>query len=138
MATQQRVQRVREAIKQEASDIIQQMKDPRIGFVTVTDAEVSRDLRHVKIFVSVLGDEESRRTSLEGLERATGYIRSELGQRIRLRHTPEIVFRWDESLERGARISKILQDLREENSDTDARDESFTRKNRPSSVGEDA
>jgi ribosome-binding factor A len=136
MATQQRVQRVREAIKQEASDIIQQMKDPRIGFVTVTDAEVSRDLRHVKIFVSVLGDEESRRASLEGLERATGYIRSELGQRIRLRHTPEIVFRWDESLERGARISRILQDLKED-IDTGTQDEVSTGKNRPSSVGED-
>lgn len=137
MATQQRVQRVREAIKQEASDIIQQMKDPRIGFVTVTDAEVSRDLRHVKIFVSVLGDEESRRASLEGLERATGYIRSELGQRIRLRHTPEILFRWDESLERGARISKILQDLKEDDTDTDAQDGAPIGEERPSSVGED-
>jgi ribosome-binding factor A len=121
MATQQRVQRVREAIKQEASDIIQQMKDPRIGFVTVTDAEVSRDLRHVKIFISVLGDEETKRTSLEGLERATGYIRSEIGQRIRLRHTPEIIFRWDESIERGARISQLLQDLKEEDIDEETR-----------------
>ncbi|NLJ24339.1 MAG: 30S ribosome-binding factor RbfA [Firmicutes bacterium] len=121
MATQQRVQRVREAIKQEASDIIQQMKDPRIGFVTVTDAEVSRDLRHVKIFISVLGDEETKRTSFEGLERATGYIRSEIGQRIRLRHTPEIIFRWDESIERGARISQLLQDLKEEDIDEETR-----------------
>lgn len=131
MATQQRVQRVREAVKQEAGDIIQQMKDPRIGFVTVTDAEVSRDLRHVKIFVSVLGDEETKRTSFEGLERATGYIRSEIGQRIRLRHTPEIIFRWDESIERGARISKLLQDLKEDGTDEDAV------RNLPSSEGED-
>jgi ribosome-binding factor A len=138
MATQQRVQRVREAIKQEASDIIQQMKDPRIGFVTVTDAEVSRDLRHVKIFISVLGDEESKKASLEGLERATGYIRSELGQRIRLRHTPEILFRWDESLERGARISRILKDLKEEDAGADTQDDLSTREGRPSSVGEDA
>ena len=113
MATQQRVEKIREAIKQEASDIIRQMKDPRIGFVTVTDVEVSRDLRHVKIFVSVLGDEESRQTSLEGLERATGYIRTEIGQRIRLRHTPEIAFRWDSSMERGARISQILHELKQ-------------------------
>ena len=63
MATHQRVQRVRGAIKQEASDIIRKMKDPRVAFVTVTDAEVSRDLRHVKIFVSVLGDEETKRAA---------------------------------------------------------------------------
>ena len=125
MATQQRVEKIREAIKQEASDIIRNMKDPRIGFVTVTDAEVSRDLRHVKIYVSVLGDEESKRSSLEGLERATGYIRTEIGQRVRLRYTPEIVFRWDGSLERGARIDQILQELKaeEKGSDTDAKDD---------------
>ena len=114
MATHQRVQRVREAIKQEASDVIRKMKDPRVAFVTVTDAEVSRDLRHVKIFVSVLGDDDKKRAAMEGLERATGYIRSEIGQRIRLRHTPEIIFRWDESLEIGARISQILRELKEE------------------------
>ncbi|NMB24592.1 MAG: 30S ribosome-binding factor RbfA [Firmicutes bacterium] len=126
MATQQRVERIREAIKQEASDIIRQMKDPRIGFVTVTDVEVSRDLRHVKIFVSVLGDEEARQTSLDSLEGATGYIRTEIGQRVRLRHTPEIAFRWDGSLEQGARISKILADLKldgENHVDTEGEDE---------------
>jgi len=130
MATHQRVQRVREAIKQEASDIIRKMKDPRVAFVTVTDAEVSRDLRHVKIFVSVLGDDESKRSAMEGLERATGYIRSEIGQRIRLRHTPEIIFRWDESIERGARISQLLRELREESSTSEDQDTAST-------VGED-
>lgn len=124
MATQQRVERIREAIKQEASDIIRNMKDPRIGFVTVTDVEVSRDLRHVKIFVSVLGDEEAKQTSLEGLERATGYIRTEIGQRVRLRHTPEITFGWDGSLEHGARISKILEEIKQgEGSHIDAEGE---------------
>ncbi|NLY51440.1 MAG: 30S ribosome-binding factor RbfA [Firmicutes bacterium] len=126
MATHQRVQRVREAIKQEASDIIRKMKDPRVAFVTVTDAEVSRDLRHVKIFVSVLGDDDTKRAAMEGLERATGYIRSEIGQRIRLRHTPEIVFRWDESIERGARISQLLRELREESSDSEDQDTAST------------
>ncbi|NLK08923.1 MAG: 30S ribosome-binding factor RbfA, partial [Firmicutes bacterium] len=109
-----RVEKVREAVKKESSDIIRQMKDPRIGFVTVTDVEVSRDLRHVKIFVSVLGSEEEKNASLEGLERATGYIRTEIGRRIRLRHTPEIVFRWDGSMEHGARISQILEGLKED------------------------
>ncbi|NLY30098.1 MAG: 30S ribosome-binding factor RbfA [Firmicutes bacterium] len=130
MATHQRVQRVREAIKQEASDVIRKMKDPRVAFVTVTDAEVSRDLRHVKIFVSVLGDDDKKRAAMEGLERATGYIRSEIGQRIRLRHTPEIIFRWDESLERGARISQLLRELKEETPDSEDQDTAST-------VGED-
>ena len=130
MATHQRVQRVREAIKQEASDVIRKMKDPRVAFVTVTDAEVSRDLRHVKIFLSVLGDDDKKRAAMEGLERATGYIRSEIGQRIRLRHTPEIIFRWDESLERGARISQLLRELKEETPDSEDQDTAST-------VGED-
>ena len=130
MATQQRVERVREAIKQETSDIIRKMKDPRVSFVTVTDAEVSRDLRHVKIFVSVLGDEEAKKAAMEGLERATGYIHSEIGQRIRLRHTPEILFRLDESIERGARISQLLKELREESFASQDQDTAST-------VGED-
>ena len=130
MATHQRVQRVRGAIKQEASDIIRKMKDPRVAFVTVTDAEVSRDLRHVKIFVSVVGDDDTKRAAMEGLERATGYIRSEIGQRIRLRHTPEIIFRWDESLERGARISQLLRELQDDGADAEDQDTA-------SSVGED-
>jgi len=107
-----RVARLREEIRKEASDIIQRrMKDPRIGFTTVTDVEVSADLRHVKIFVSVLGDEEARARTVEGLERAKGFVRTELGRRIRLRHTPEIQFAYDPSLERGARLMRLLSEL---------------------------
>lgn len=111
MSTRQRVQRIAEEIKRAAADIIRDMKDPRIGFVSITDVEVSNDLRHVKIFVSVYGDEEAKQRTLEGLRAATGYVRTELGKVIRLRHTPEIHFKLDSSLERGARISQILAEI---------------------------
>lgn len=111
MSTRQRVQRVREEIKRAAAEIIRNMKDPRIGFVSVTDVEVSNDLSHVKIFVSVYGDEEAKARTVEGLEAATGFVRSEIGRTVRMRHTPEISFRLDSSLERGARISQILAEI---------------------------
>src|SRR5690606_15860806 len=106
-----RVERVREELKKEASDIIRKLKDPRIGFVTVTDVEVSGDLRHVKIFVSVYGDETEKSATMEALERASGFVRTEVGRRIRLRHTPEIRFVFDASMERGARIFQLLREV---------------------------
>lgn len=107
----QRVERLREEIKKEASDIIRKLKDPRVGFVTVTDVEVSGDLRHVKIFVSVYGDDDAKEATMDALRGATGHIRTELGQRIRLRYTPEIQVRFDESIERGARIFQLLREV---------------------------
>lgn len=107
-----RTERLREEIKKEASDIIQRrMKDPRIGFTTVTDVEITPDLRTVKIFISVLGSEEARQQTVEGLERARGFVRTELGRRIRLRHTPEVHFVYDASLERGARLVQLLNEM---------------------------
>lgn len=113
--SQLREEKLAELIKQEVSDILRKrVKDPRIGFVSITDVEVTGDLRHAKIFFSVLGDEVEKEETMEGLEVATGYIRRELGQRIRVRHVPELLFRYDNSLEHGARISRILNDLKEE------------------------
>lgn len=112
----QRVERLREEIKKEASDIIRKLKDPRVGFVTVTDVEVSGDLRHVKVFVSVYGDDEAKSATMEALTRATGHIRTEIGQRIRLRYTPEIQIRFDESIERGARIFQLLREVQSDGS----------------------
>ena len=109
-----RVARLREEYRREVSDILRRMKDPRLGFVTVTDVDVSEDLRHVKVYVSVLGTEEDRRRTLEVLDQARGYVRTEAGQRIRLRHTPEITFHFDPSVERGARVMTILHQLRRE------------------------
>ncbi len=111
MASSQRVARLREEVKRETSDILYKMKDPRLGFITVTDAEVSRDMGYVRIFVSIMGDAEAVERTMEALQAGTGYVRTELGRRIRLRHTPEIVFRLDRSVEQGARIEEIITEL---------------------------
>lgn len=108
----ERAVRLREEIKREVSVIIQrQVKDPRLGMVSVTDVDLSRDFSYCKIFVSILGDENQREQSLAGLRRATGFIRSELGKRLRVRHVPEISFSYDASLEHGARINAILKEI---------------------------
>lgn len=114
MASPLRVRRVAEQAKKELGDIIRTLKDPRVGFVTVTDVEVSNDLSHLRVFFSVYGDAAARQQSEEGLQAAKGLIRSELGRRIRLRLTPEIEFRFDSSLERGARIDQLLEEIRSE------------------------
>lgn len=107
-----RATRVGEQMKKELGEIIgRKIKDPRIGFVTVTDVEVTGDLQQAKVFISVLGDEEQRQNTLKGLAKAKGFIRSEIGQRIRLRKTPEITFEFDESVDYGNRIESLLAEL---------------------------
>jgi ribosome-binding factor A len=107
-----RANRVGEQMKKELGDIIsRRIKDPRIGFVTVTDVEVTGDLQQAKVFISVLGDEEQRENTLKGLAKAKGFIRTEIGQRIRLRKTPEITFEFDESVDYGNRIENLLHQL---------------------------
>lgn len=107
-----RANRVAEQIKKELGDILShKIKDPRVGFVTVTDVEVSGDLQHAKIYISVLGDEQKKEETLVGLAKANGFIRSEIGQRIRLRKTPEIAFEFDEAQAYGNRIDRLLRDL---------------------------
>lgn len=110
-----RANRVGEQMKKELGDIIsRKIKDPRIGFVTVTDVEVSGDLQQAKVFISVLGDEAQRENTLKGLAKAKGFIRTEIGQRIRLRKTPEIIFEFDESIDYGNRIETLLHEIHEE------------------------
>ena len=107
-----RARRLAELVKEEMGEILQRgLKDPRIGFVSVTGVEVSADLGHVRIFLSPYGEEETKQQTMAGLESARGYIRSELGQRLRLRHTPEVELVSDNSIERGARILSLLQQL---------------------------
>lgn len=107
-----RANRVAEQMKKEISDIVNnKIKDPRIGFLTITDVEVTGDLQQAKIFFSILGDEEERETSLLGLEKASGFIRSEIGRRIRLRKVPEISFEYDLAHEYGNHIDALLRDL---------------------------
>lgn len=110
-----RSNRVGEQMKKELGEIIgRKIKDPRIGFVTVTDVQVTGDLQQAKVFISVLGDELQRENTLKGLAKAKGFIRSEIGQRIRLRKTPEITFEFDESIDYGNRIENLLYQIKEE------------------------
>ncbi len=89
-------------------------KDPRIGFVTVTGVDLSPDLRHAKIYVSAMGTEKQKRESMEALKHAAGWIRHELGQRVRMKFLPEIVFKTDSSLEYGEKIDRLLEEIRED------------------------
>ena len=108
-----RAERVSEAIKREVSVMLtQEVKDPGIHFVTVTSVETPDDLRNAKIYVSVLGDEKTRQETMDGIERAKGFIRGELGRRLRLRYTPEIHFRLDTSLDHAIKIKNILNQLK--------------------------
>lgn len=114
MATDRRVSRVAELIKREVSQLlISGIKDDRVGvgMVSVTDVDVSGDLQHAKIFVSIYGADEARAETMAGLRSATGYVRSTLGQRIRLRRTPEVVFVEDRSIERGTQVLSLLNRL---------------------------
>jgi ribosome-binding factor A len=111
--SQLRANRVSEQMKKELGEILtRKIKDPRVGFVTVTDVEVTGDLQQAKVYISVLGDEKQKKDTLLGLAKAKGFIRSEIGQRIRLRKTPELTFEFDEAYEYGNRIETILRDLK--------------------------
>jgi ribosome-binding factor A len=117
MATSRRMARVAELIKREVSQmLLNGIKDDRVGsgMVSVTDVDVSGDLQHAKIFVSIYGSEEAKTETMAGLKSATGYVRSELGQRIRLRRTPEVIFIEDRSLERGMRVLSLLNRINQD------------------------
>ena len=107
-----RAERVGDLIKKEVSRIIQyELKDPGIGFVTVTAVELSDDLKHAKIFYSVLGDKEAKEESSSALKRACGFIQHEIGRKLKLRYTPEICFLFDPSVEYGARIETLIKKI---------------------------
>ncbi len=115
-----RKERVQEEIKREIANILRRdVKDPRIGFISITDVDISDDLSFVKVYYSTLSDNKLEEVK-SGLDKATGYIRSEIGKRIRLRVTPEISFRYDDSLKRGARIMELLSEVeKNESGETD-------------------
>jgi len=117
MATGRRVARVAEMVKREVSHmLLQEIKDDRVGagMVSVTEVVISGDLQHAKIFVSIYGTDEARAETMEGLAAATGYIRREIGQRLSLRRTPEVVFHEDRSFERSVSILSLLNQLSQE------------------------
>jgi len=110
-----RKEKVQEAIKKEVGLIIHnELKDPRIGFATVTKAEVTPDLRHAKIYVSVLGKQKNDKSTFKALESAKGYIRSLLAKRLKMRFTPEIMFKEDRSAEYSIYISKKIDEIKNE------------------------
>jgi ribosome-binding factor A len=115
MATNRRVSRVAELIRREVSQmLLNGIKDDRVGsgMVSVTDVDVSGDLQHAKIYVSIYGTEEAKEETMAGLKSATGYVRSELGSRVRLRRTPEVIFIEDCSIERGNKVLSLLDQLK--------------------------
>jgi ribosome-binding factor A len=110
-----RQEQIQKRLVQEISGMLhKELKDPRLGFVTVTGAEISRDLRHAKVFVSVMGDDDEQQASLTALRRVTGYIRGEFARRAHLRIAPELDFRPDTGIAHGARIFELLKQIEQE------------------------
>lgn len=115
----ERLGRVTEQIKKEVSFILQRkVKDPRLGFVSITDVDLSRDYSYCKVFVSIYGDEKVQEQTMIGLGKATGFVRSELAKTLRLRHVPEISFHNDPSLQYGSKIDDILNKLQTNKEDS--------------------
>ncbi|MER3409191.1 MAG: 30S ribosome-binding factor RbfA [Thermoleophilia bacterium] len=105
------MRRVNESLRQLLSEAVLELKDPRIGFVTVTGVEASPDLRQARVFVSVLGNERRRRRTLDGLAAAHGVLQARIARELRLRRTPQLTFEYDPSVERGVRMAKLIDEL---------------------------
>jgi ribosome-binding factor A len=115
MLDYKRTDRIGALMQREISDILQrEIKDPRVGFCTVTHVEVSSDLRHAKVHVSIMGDETQCQSSMTGLKNAAGFIRREIGQRLALRYTPEIRFIQDKSTDYILTVDKLLKEIETE------------------------
>jgi ribosome-binding factor A len=115
MTEGKRSEKVADLIQREISQmLVRTVKDPRIGFVTITRVEVSDDCRSAKVYFSVAGTLEEKERSMEGLNSAKGYVRRELGRRIRLRYTPDIMFQFDPSIEYAIRIGEVIEQLKQD------------------------
>jgi ribosome-binding factor A len=106
-----RMRRVNESVRQVLSEQVGRLKDPRIGFVTVTAVETSPDLRQARVFVSVLGGERKRAQTLAGLDAAHSVLQSALARELRMKRTPQLTFEYDPSVERGVRMTKLIDEL---------------------------
>jgi ribosome-binding factor A len=113
----ERMRRVNESVRKVLSESIGQLKDPRIGFVTVTGVETSADLRHARVFVSVLGAERKRLQTLEGLRAAHSVLQARLAAELRMKRTPQLTFEYDPSVERGVRMTKLIDELAPDDSE---------------------
>jgi ribosome-binding factor A len=105
------MRRVNEAVREVLSESVGELKDPRIGFVTITGVETSPDLRQATVYVSVLGSEQKRRKSLEGLTAAHGVLQARISRELRLKRTPQLTFEYDPTVERGVRMSRLIDEL---------------------------
>ena len=108
-----RIDRINEEARKEISEIIRELKDPRItkGLCSVVSVDITKDLRWCKAYISVFGDEAVQKDAIEGLKSAAGFVRKELAHKLGLRYTPEILFTLDNSIEHGAHINKLLNDI---------------------------
>ena len=111
------MRRVNEAVREVVSEGVGELKDPRIGFVTVTGVETSPDLRHARVFVSVLGGEKKRDNSLRGLDAAHGVLQARLSRELRLKRTPQLAFEYDPTVERGVRMTRLIDELAPDDDD---------------------
>ena len=111
------MRRVNESVRQVLSERIGQLKDPRIGFVTITGVETSPDLRHARVYLSVLGAERKRAQTLAGLEAARSLLQAQLGRELRMKQTPQLAFEYDPSVERGVRMTKLIDELAPDDSE---------------------
>lgn len=107
-----RAERVGEQMKKELMDIINnKVKDPRVGFITITDVVLTNDLSQAKVFLTVLGNDKEVENTFKALDKAKGFIKSELGSRMRLRIMPKLMYEYDQSIEYGNKIERMIQDL---------------------------
>ena len=114
------MRRVNESVRQVLAEAIPDLKDPRIGLVTVTGVDTAPDLRHATVFVSVLGSARKRKAGLQGLEAAHGLLQGRLARELRLKRTPQLTFEYDPSVERGVRMSQLIDELApDDRDDTD-------------------
>ena len=107
----ERMRRVNEALKEVLSESIGELKDPRIGFVTVTGVQASPDLRNATVYVSVLGGERKRDATLAGLQSSHGFLQGKVNRELHLKRTPQLTFEYDPTVERGVRLSKLIDEL---------------------------
>ena len=105
------MRRVNEAVKEVVSEAVGELKDPRIGFVTVTGVDTSADLRHARVFVSVLGSEAKRAKTLDGLAAAHGVLQARVARELRMKRTPQLAFEYDPTVERGVRMTQLIDEL---------------------------
>src|ERR671939_495422 len=104
----ERMRRVNAAVREVLSEAVGELKDPRIGFVTITGVETSSDLRHARVFVSVLGTEAKREKTLAGLEAAHSFLQGRLARELRMKRTPQLTFEYDPTVERAARVTQLI------------------------------